>query len=133
MGLIIFAVMYGMIATLRWGGHPNHDGKFESNALVRVPRWLGMVLFLSRKGKKQPLWLVLPQILNLLVLPFLPWNRLAESINAGFYYKTIPFYCQCAAFAGFFIFMVMDEFIFWWHGKYGQCDYYDSDWRGKKK
>ena len=135
MGLIIFVAMYILFAITRWLGHSSKrsDGKFESNVLVRIPGWLSMVLFLSRKKKKQPLWLVLPQILNFLLLPFLPWSRLAESIYADFYYKSIPFYCQCAIFAGFAIFMLIDDFIFWWRGKYGQCDYYDPDWREKKK
>ncbi|MCL1953035.1 MAG: hypothetical protein FWF60_09440 [Oscillospiraceae bacterium] len=116
MELIFFALMYGLFAIMRWYGHSSKgrgDGKFESNVLVRIPRWLSVVLFLSRKKKKQPLWLVLPQILNFFVLPFLPWGHLAESFNTDFYHKSIPFYCQCAIFFVFVIFMLIDDFIFW--------------------
>jgi hypothetical protein len=121
--LIFFALMYSLFAIMRWYGHSSMgrgDGTFESNVLVRIPCWLSVVLFLSRKKKKQPLWLVLPQILSFLVLPFLPWSRLAESIYTDFYHKSIPFYCQCAIFSVFVIFMLIDDFIFWRRGKYGR-------------
>jgi len=66
-------------------------------------------------------------------IEFLPWKRLAESIYTGFFYETILFDCQCAIFAGFFIFLVIDGIIFWWRGKHSKVGPYDPGWRGKKK
>ena len=126
--LIFFAFMYFIFAGLRSAGDLGRGGndKFKGIGLVCISERLVKVLFLSREQKKQPLWLVLAQILNLLSLPFLPWR-------ANFHHTEILLRYQFAVFFGTCIFMVVDSCVAAWRDTHGPVYHYDPNWREKKK
>jgi hypothetical protein len=134
--LIVFGVTFLCLIGIQHSGFPvrgNEDGHFESNVIIKLPLPLCALLFWNRKKRGCPIWLLFLQIINLAVICLLLWNRVWKGITVWDFYHDLSMRIYGILFSLLFLCTIADMAVFNLRKRKHKFDYYDPDYKTKKK